>query len=119
MQLKRNVQFTPHDKRCIFSAVTYIDQHYCEKVSADQLCVEVGLSKSKLQAGIRLITGLSLHNYILKVRIDKSKLLLEDTNQPVKSIATAMGFKRPSHYIFTFKEFTSLTPHAYRLQKVD
>ena len=116
MRINKPFRLSPHDKRCIAGAIEYIDRHYRNRLSADLLAIEVNLSKQKLQGGIRELTGLSLHNYILRVRVEKAKQLLEDTNEPVKSIAAAMGFKRPSHFIFTFKGFTSLTPIEYRLK---
>jgi transcriptional regulator GlxA family with amidase domain len=114
MRLQKPIRLSPHDKRCITKALEYIATHYRNRLSADLLALEVGLSKQKLQAGMQECTGHTLHIYLLKVRIEKAKQLLEDTNDPVKSIAAAMGFKRPSHFIFTFKEFTSLTPVEYR-----
>lgn len=116
MQLSKPFRMTPHDKRCIEQTIEFIDKHYRERLSADLLALEFNISKPKLQAGIQALTGLTLHNYILKVRVEKAKQLLEDTNEPVKYIAAAMGFKRPSHFIFTFKGFTSLTPIEYRLR---
>ena len=115
MRLDNPFRLTPCDLRTIENAMVYIDRHYRERLSADQLSIEFDISKIKLQAGFQEMTGLTLHNYILKVRVDKAKQLLKDTNDPVKSIASAIGFRRPSHFIFTFKEFTSQTPSEYRL----
>lgn len=117
MHQNKPIRLSPHDKRCIAKALEYIDKHYREAISSDQLSLEVGLSKPKLQAGLQIATGNTLHNYLLQVRIEKAKQLLEDTNDPIKSIAVAMGFKRPSHFISIFKELTSLTPIEYRLRK--
>jgi two-component system response regulator YesN len=118
MLLNNPFRLSPCDLCTIEGTIAYIDRHYRERLSADQLSVEFNISKSKLQAGFQEMTGLTLHNYILKVRVDKAKRLLKDTNDPVKSIASAMGFKRPSHFIYTFKEFTSQTPSEYRLRRI-
>ena len=116
MRLNRSIRLMPYERRSIEKAMIYIDQKYREHLSADNLSVECNISKQKLQAGFQEKTGMTVHSYLLKVRIEKAKRMLADTNQPVKSIAAAMGFKRPSHFIFTFKEYTSLTPCEYRLQ---
>ena len=100
----------------IDSALAYVDQHYRRPISADHLSLEVSLSKEKLQKGIQQKTGLTLHAHILKVRTEKAKELLRDTDHPLKSIAAAIGFKRASHFIDIFKKFHSLTPNQYRLQ---
>jgi AraC family transcriptional regulator, melibiose operon regulatory protein len=110
-------RLTPHDLRCIDKAIMYIDQHFMEKISADQLSLEVGLSKGKLQAGILLKMKLTLHEYILKIRVEKAKLLLIDTNNPVKSIADTTGFINDSHFCKVFRKFTSVSPIKYRLDE--
>src|SRR5579872_7313121 len=107
MRLNKSIRLTPCDQRIIEKAMEFIDRNYRERLSADQLSIEFYISKQKLQAGFQQMTGLTLHSYILKVRIEKAKQLLADTNQPIKFIASAMGFKRPSHFIFTFKGFTT------------
>lgn len=106
----------PYERRNIEKAMVYIEQNYRNRLSADQLSIECNLSKQKLQAGLQALTAMTVHSYILKVRVEKAKQMLVDTDKPVKSISAATGFKRPSHFIFTFKEFTSLTPCEYRLQ---
>jgi transcriptional regulator GlxA family with amidase domain len=110
-------RLTPYDLRCIEKAITYINLYYVNKISADRLAMEVGLSKDKLQAGMLLKMGLTLHEYILKVRVEKAKLLLVDTNNPVKSIADTTGFNNDSHFCKVFRKFTAISPVKYRLQE--
>jgi transcriptional regulator GlxA family with amidase domain len=102
----------------INNALVYVQKYYRNQISADHLSLEVNLSKEKLQAGILQKTGLTLHLHILKVRTEKAKELLRDTDHPVKSIAAATGFKRASHFIDIFKRFQAQTPNQYRLQMV-
>ena len=116
MRLNKSIRLMPYERRNIEKAIRYIDINYRDRLSADNLSIECNLSKQKLQAGFQAMTGMTVHSYILKVRVEKAKQMLEETDQPVKSIAAAMGFKRPSHFIFTFKEFTSLTPSEYRVR---
>jgi transcriptional regulator GlxA family with amidase domain len=103
------------DMEAVDRALVYIDLHYRESISADQLSLEVNLNKQKLQAGIRQRTGSSLHDHLLKVRIDQAVFLLNCTNRPVKFIAYATGFKRASHFIEIFKKFNTVTPNQYRI----
>ena len=102
---------------CIETALTYIDKNYTEKISADALSMEVGLSKEKLQAGLRKRTGNTLHEYILQVRIEKAKDLLANTNNPVKQVADASGFNNDSHFCKVFRKFASISPVQYRLSQ--
>ena len=116
MKKPRNTRLTPQDKRCIALAISYIDRHFINRLSPEQVSIEVNLSKQKLQAGIFQATGYSLHQYLRRVRVEKAKGMLDGTNDPVKAIAFATGFKRSSHFIETFKELTDMTPSQYRIR---
>jgi AraC-like DNA-binding protein len=114
MQLEAVLRLNKYDLRCTREAMEYIDKKYAYPLSAEELSLEVSLSIKKLQAGIQRETGYALHDYVLKVRIEKAKPLLTDTTRPIKSIADTVGFKTPSHFGEVFRKFTSLTPSAYR-----
>jgi len=117
MRLKEASRFTRHELACLENALNFIDKNYGDRISADQLSLEVGLSKKKLQAGIQQKTGQTIHGYILQIRIEKSKPLLADTGLPLKAIARTHGFKTCSHFCKIFKTITSNTPMEYRLQQ--
>ena len=106
------------DLRCIEQALQYIDIHYSEKISAECLSMEVGLSKEKLQAGLQCRTGKTLHKYIQEVRLAKARDLLANTNDPLKSVADAAGFVNESHFCKVFKKAHLTSPVQYRYQQV-
>ncbi|HVU56040.1 MAG TPA: AraC family transcriptional regulator [Puia sp.] len=105
------------DLRCIDHALDYINKHYTEKISADGLSIEVGISKDKLQMGLQVRTGHTLHKYIQQVRLEKAKKLLADTNDPVKAVADAAGFVNESHFCKVFKKMHYISPVQYRFQQ--
>lgn len=117
MQLEKIQRLTSYDLQCLDRAIAYIHTHYRNKISSDQLSMEVHLSKEKLQAGFRMKTGMTLHDYIVKVRIDKAKTMLLGSNAPVKSICDVIGFKDESHFIKVFKRHCYTTPAEYRFTK--
>lgn len=114
MRLKGIIQLCGYDMKCIEEALSYVEKHYTERVSAEQLSMEVGLSVKKLQAGMKRKTGLTLHDHILKVRMGYAKAMLTDTCIPLKVISKAMGFRTPSHFGEVFKGATSMAPNEYR-----
>ncbi|MBN9383521.1 MAG: helix-turn-helix transcriptional regulator [Chitinophagaceae bacterium] len=111
------VRLSAADLRCIDLAVEYIHKHYTDKISADQLSIEVGLSKEKLQAGIQGRKGQTLARYIQQVRLEKAKELLANTNQPVKAVADAAGFINESHFCKVFRKVNFISPIQYRFQQ--
>jgi YesN/AraC family two-component response regulator len=111
-------RLSPADFQSIDQALAYIDKHYSEKISAEQLSMEVGLGKEKLQAGLRRRTNNTLHKYILQVRLQKAKELLINTNDPVKMVADASGFVNESHFCKVFKKMNAISPVQYRYSEV-
>ena len=108
--------FTPYELDRIHQAIAYIDKHYQDTISADQLAEEIGMDIKQLQAGIQFLKGLTIHNYLLKVRVERAVRDLEDFGKPIKSIATRHGFCSASHFGSEFKKRTGLTPKEYRYQ---
>jgi len=114
----KHIRLSPADLRCIDQALKYIEKHYTEKISAEQLSMEVGLSKEKLQAGLQHCACQTLHKYIRKIRLEKAKLLLANTNDPVKAVADAAGFINESHFCKVFKKMHMVSPVQYRYQQI-
>ena len=117
MPFKHSARLSWYELSCIDNAIHYIGKKYSERISADLLAVEVGLNKKKLQAGFKQRTGQTLHEYILSVRVDKSKHLLTCTSLPLKAIAGLTGFKTTSHFCQVFKNIASSTPMEFRLEQ--
>jgi len=113
----RSLRLSAADLRAIDQALDYIDKHYTDKISADQLSMEVGLSKEKLQAGLQARKGLTLAKCIQQVRLEKAKELLTNTNNPVKAVADAAGFVNESHFCKVFKKINFISPVQYRFQQ--
>ncbi len=118
VRIVKNLRLSLTDLRCIDAALHYIDTHYPDKISADALSMEVGLSKDKLQAGLQCRTGKTLHKYLQEVRLAKARDLLANTNDPLKSVADAAGFVNESHFCKVFKKMHFVSPVQYRYQQV-
>lgn len=63
------------------------------------------------------IMGQTPYQYILKRKIEKSKILLSETNQSLNEIAYDLGFYGYNNFYIAFKKFNNTTPEAYRLEK--
>ncbi len=95
-----------------------------ENLSKEDLCVqdladELAISRSKLYRKIKELTGKSANEMIRKMRLEKSKELLEITDMTIGEICFKVGFSSPSYYTKRFKEYTGLIPKEYRLNYKD
>lgn len=112
--------YTPYDVERTRKAIIYMDNHYKEGISADQLAEEVHMDKRKLQMVMQILTGHTVHHYLIKLRIDHA---IEDLNEKfdltIEQIAFRNGFPSSSWFIKHFRERMEITPKEYRYQMLN
>ncbi len=75
----------------IYKAERFIKENYMQKISLNDVAGHVYLSKAYLSKIFKEETGISLVNYINRLRIDKSKTLLKDHSLSLADIAALVG----------------------------
>ena len=98
----------------IQSITEYLDEHYHEEVSLEQVEKTYHISKSALSHVFKEETGFSPMRYVMLRRIGESQNLLMNTDLPIGDISEQMGFNDNSHFSNTFKKYVGVTPAAYR-----
>lgn len=58
--------------------------------------------------------GITIKNYIINTRIERSKQLLTETEDSICEIANAVGYKNPQHFSVLFKKKVGTTPSVYK-----
>lgn len=92
---------------------TYMDEHFADNISLDDLLSMTNFSKSYLIRSFAKHIGVSPYRYLQTVRIGKAKKLLENGVSPI-DVANMTGFADQSHFTNFFKEFIGLTPKQYQ-----
>jgi len=100
----------PHIKRTI----TYINDNYASKIKINELADHVGVNRSYLASSFKKATGYSPKEYLLSLRMEKAKSLLEKTDMPVNAIANSVGYTDQLAFSRMFKEYTGISPKAFR-----
>lgn len=101
----------------IRNAMNYLEAHYAEPITVPQIAASVGLSPIYLNKIFKLSTGKTLSEYLNYYRIEKSLVLLTDTDNTVNWISEAIGYNDVRSYIRFFKKFHTMTPNEYRKEK--
>jgi len=94
----------------------YIDQNFNGKITASAVAKSAGLSVSRALHLFKEETGMSLSNYITKLRLDYGKYLLLNTDINIADLANEVGFYDQSHFTKNFKKTERMTPSHYRLK---
>ena len=92
----------------------YIDAHYFEKITLEDLARKVYLSTPYLSLIFKQEIGTTFNQYLNQVRIAKSKALLRCEGLRVTDISIAVGFEDQSYFTKVFKRITGVTPNQYR-----
>lgn len=95
----------------------YVQTHYAQNISLQQLADLVHLSPYYFARLFKNATGMSPHNYLLQVRIDRAKELLAQEEVNLYKIAVELGFTDQSHFGRHFKKVVGITPRQYHLVK--
>lgn len=100
--------------RPIRIAKQYIQQHFSEPITLEDVCAATGFSVSYFSALFKKETGEGFSKYLTRVRIERAKTILQDTNLSVAEICEQVGYSDLKHFTSTFKKVTSLNPGQYR-----
>ena len=109
-----NVSDNPNWFGNFTKVIDYIHIHYANKLSVGELAKLSHLSASQLTRRFRKLFGATPHEYIMRVRVDAARTLLEESRRTISDIALEVGFTDHSHFIRTFKHVRGMTPTTYR-----
>jgi AraC family transcriptional regulator len=95
-------------------AIDYIHTHIGEDLSLVQIAKVINLSPTYFASLFKRAIGLSPHQYVIKHRVKRAKLLLLTTDLTIADIALQVGFSSQSHLTQQFKRLTGMTPKRTR-----
>lgn len=96
--------------------LSYLHQHYGEKVTLEEVAKEVGLCKSECCRFFRRQMRQSLFDYLLDYRIGRSLPLLREGQATVAQVASQVGFSNPAYFSKVFRSRMKRSPRDYRAQ---
>lgn len=97
-------------------AIRYIRDHACEGISVKDVLRAVPQSRRILESRFKKLVGRTPHEEILRVQIDRAKVLLAETELPMAQIAERAGFAHVEYFSAVFKREAGSPPSRYRAQ---
>jgi two-component system response regulator YesN len=89
---------------------TYIEIHYTEHISLDKLSNLFFISKEYLSKAFKIRYQQNLMSYVTELRMKKAKLMLEDGDISIKSVAESVGYDDITHFYHVFKSYYNVSP---------
>jgi AraC family transcriptional regulator len=102
--------------RSLKRVIEFAQDNINQPLTLEQLAAQAHLSPFHFARQFKATLGLSPHQFLLKIRIDKARQLMsgqQASRRSLTDIAFATGFYDQSHFVHAFKRLTGYTPKAY------
>ncbi len=111
---RRESRTSRHAREIVHSVEKILSEHWHEGLTLDAIASEVGLSVYHLCRVFRDTTGISQHQYRLRLRARRSLEMVEESEAGLVEIALESGFCTHSHFSASFRSEFGITPSAVR-----
>lgn len=95
--------------------INFLSENYEQRISLEQIAHNMYLSPVYISKIFKEETGESPINYLIKIRLERAKELLQTSNsRSIKSIAKQVGYDDVYHFSKLFKKYYGISPLYYK-----
>jgi transcriptional regulator GlxA family with amidase domain len=105
-----------HDDEIILKAQDFIEQHYLEKMSVEQIADKYFVSRRTFERRFKKATRNTVAEYIQRVKMEAAKKQLEIGRKTINEIMYEVGYSDIQAFRELFKRISGMTPNDYRLK---
>jgi len=106
--------FRDHDHPGVHRVQNWIAENPAESLSLDRLAAHAGMSRRSLTRHFKRATGLSVGQYLRRVRIALAQHLMRNPDMTLEAIAAACGYDDPRQFRAVWKTASRETPSVSR-----
>ncbi len=110
---------TKAEKIYVKKALQFIHDFYDRDLRIRNIAKSVNIHSSYLHRIFKKNTGITIMEYLTKLRIEKAKMLLRQTDISIIDIANYIGINSRQYFTYIFKKNTGKTPREYRKEKIN
>lgn len=103
-----------HDDRVIAQVQEWIADHYAEPRPVAEMARRAGMTERTFTRRFRRATGYAPTEYVLALRMEEAKQMLETTAEPTERVAEAVGYSDSASFRRLFKRIVGVSPARYR-----
>ncbi len=102
------------DKDIVDAAISYLHQHYTDAQPLAGLIQHTGFCSRYLRRLFLKRVGSPPQQYLMKIRIEHARRLLDDTELSIREVTTRTGFNDPFYFSRTFRRLCGVSPRTFR-----
>jgi AraC-like DNA-binding protein len=100
----------PRHQSRLYEARDLLTRRYAEAITLPAICREVGLNRMALTSGFRELFGMSVHEFLHKVRMERAyELLLQDASS-ITRVAEDVGYLHSCNFSTAFRAYFGCSP---------
>ena len=99
------------------TVLSYIDEHYAERISRDELAESLHYSPSYFSSLFHQLSGVTLSEHITDVRMNKAMELLSGSELPVSEVIKRVGYRSEPLFYRAFRGYFGMNPRDVRREK--
>lgn len=104
----------PNSSADLNEVLLYLHSNYQDKITIEDLTQIFHINRTTLSEKFRASTGMSIKDYLIKLRIKLSAVMLRDTMLPISEIMNRVGFNEAHHFSRMFSKCMGCLPSDYR-----
>jgi len=97
----------------IEQGIRFLTLQYSQPISIERLARSVGYHRTYYSKMFKKLTGLSPMNFLLKIRMERAKLLM-GTRLTIEQISSSVGFADPLYFSKQYRKWYGMSPSEYR-----
>ena len=101
-------------KRSLDEVLTHLNEHYMENIRLDILADQFHYNKEYLTTVFKKKYGLSIGEYVARLKIEDAKRQLRYTTKTMDEIMITLGYSDVSYFYRQFKKVEGISPGQYR-----
>lgn len=94
----------------------YVKNHICESLCIDDMAKALNISKSHLSHTIKQETGETVHDWVMKEKVNVAKFMITNKTYSMSQIWHFLGFCSQSHFAKCFRQVTGTTPTQFKVR---
>ncbi len=95
-------------------AIRYIHQHYDSDIQIKDIASAANVHAGYLHRIFKSNRGCTINEYLLRIRMEKAKSLLANTDIQISDISGYVGINSRQYFAYVFRKYTGLAPSSYR-----
>jgi len=95
-------------------AIAYLHQNYAQSFSRQEIADAVKVSESYLTRIFKQELNMTPWDCLTRIRIQKAKELLSQTNDSITMVAFKVGFDDSAYFSRVFRKYTNDSPQSFR-----